>query len=110
MFGAAFAGILLDATLYRRTQTEGDNGDVTSSLSAGEPVKGYREATTDRMRRELGYSDREGRLLVLQVFSGAVVPAPKRGDEIDLDGTRWVIGDMDSDPARTHWLIRATRV
>ncbi len=109
MFGAAFGTVLLNGSHFARTETVATNGDVTSVLATvAQPVKGYREQTTDRMR-ELGYTDSEARLLILQTYGGAIVTAPNRDDVIDLDGVRWICGDIGEDAAHTHWTIRATR-
>lgn len=108
-FGAAFGAVYLDARHYRRKQTAADNGDITGTVEKVQSVKACRDTTSDRMRADLGFTDKDARLFVLQAYNGRAVDAPGKEDRIRLEGVDWIVGDVDEDVARSHWIIRAAR-
>jgi len=106
MFGAAFGGVVLDGRHYHRTEERAVNGDVTSTVDKVQSVRGFRSRMTQAMR-EQGYADTSAQLIILQTYDGRVLSEPARGDRFKLDGN-WVAGNIETDPAHTHWIISAT--
>lgn len=107
VFGAAFGGIYLDATLHRQGLTFGTGGDVSAPSDTDEAVKAHFDAITEAMRQAQGYSEQDVAILILQE---GVTAAPTTDDEITLSGQRWKIaGPITEDPARTYWLARGRR-
>lgn len=107
VFGAAFGGIYLDATLHRKGLVFASDGGVSSPGDSDEPVKAHFASVTEAMRQAEGYSERDVALLILQ---SGVSAAPTTDDAITLSGQRWAIaGPITEDPARTHWLVRGRR-
>jgi hypothetical protein len=103
MFGAAFGTVLLDGRHYHKTESRVEaNGDVAAPVTKVQSIKGYRE-TTNR-RREEGASSAM-RILVLQTYEGRQIDPIVRGDDVMLDGVRMTVGDIDEDPAHTHWVL-----
>lgn len=107
-FGAAFASVMLDARHYHKRTDVAGNGDVSRPVIVTQTVKGYAETRSDRLR-ELGYTDKEARLIVMQTYQGRVVQQPVKNDVILLNGVRWIVGESEADGASAAWLIRAAR-
>lgn len=108
-FGAIFGAVYLDARHYRRVKTSAANGDVTGTVEKVQSVKACRDTTTDRMRSELAFTDKDARIFMLQTYDGRAVDAPRREDRIRLDGVDWMVGDVDEDVGKSHWIIRGAR-
>lgn len=107
VFGAAFGGLYLDATLHRQGLTFASDGDVTEPGDTNEPVKAHFDRVTEAMRQAEGYSEKDVAILILQ---DGVSAAPTTDDELTLGGQRWkIVGLPDEDPARTYWLVRGRR-
>lgn len=103
MFGAAFGTVLLEGRHYHKTESRpAANGDVQAPVTKVQSIHGYRE-TSNRLRVE--GSSSAMRLLVLQTYQGRVLNPIVRGDDVLLDGVRMTVGDVDEDPAHTHWLL-----
>lgn len=107
MFGAAFGGIVLEGRHYHKMETRAANGDVERTVTKVQSVRGFR-AQMSRAMREAGYSETSAQLIVLQTYEGRVVDTPVRQDTFALDGD-WVVGNVDTDPAHTHWILWVTR-
>ena len=103
VFGAAFAPLYHDGLLKRRTY---DTDDAPLDVSpAGEGIKLQRNACTEAMRGEDGYTDKDVRFIVL---SAGIAAKPNTDDIIVYGGREWSIRSIDTDPAGSHWIIRAT--
>ncbi|PZR88359.1 MAG: hypothetical protein DI537_23770 [Stutzerimonas stutzeri] len=100
--GRVFGGILLAGTLHKATEVDDGKGGYTTTF-VDHPIRGARDACTEAMRREAGYVDTDARLIVLQL---GVMAVPNTDDQITLQGQRWSIASVDSDPASTHWVMR----
>lgn len=107
VFGAAFAGVYLDGRHYQKAKSFDTKGNATGAVTKVQSVKGYRERKTDAMRAA-GFADNESLLMILQTYDGLPIEKPKRESLIALDG-RWIVGDIEADPANVYWAIRATR-
>jgi hypothetical protein len=108
MFGAAFAPQLLDGRHYKRTETRDNKGNVTGTVARTQSFKGYRENMSKAMR-DMGYAPETVVLLILESYQGRVIETPTRGDVAQLDGQRWVLGDLvDEDAAHVAWRFAAT--
>ena len=106
-FGAAFGRLLLDGRHSRIVEARDNKGNVTGAVTKVQSVKGFRQAMSQEMR-EAGYAETAAQLLVMQTYEGRVLDEVLRGDKVTLDG-RWVVGDVHSDPAHTHWVLWVTR-
>jgi hypothetical protein len=107
MFGAAFGGVVLEGRHYHKTTTRQPNGDVDSEVTKTQSVRGFRMSMNQAMR-DAGYADTSARLIILCTYEGRVLDPLYRGDMVRLDGD-WVVGNIDSDPAHTHWVLWVTR-
>jgi hypothetical protein len=108
MFGAAFAPQLLEGRHYRRAEVRDNKGNVTATVTQAQSFRGYRQGMTKAMVAA-GYAPNTAVLLVLQVYEGQPIPAPKRGETVRLDGTDWILGDLiDEDAAHVSWLFAVT--
>lgn len=108
VFGAAFAGVYLDGTLHRSSRVEAENGNITETF-VSQAIKVQKDACTERMRQQEGYSDRDVRLIVLQVApDSSVLEEPSTDDQITAAGQRWAISGIVSDPANAYWEMRGT--
>jgi hypothetical protein len=108
IFGAAFGGIYSDGTLYVIERVENEDGGFTP-YERRKAIKGQVDACTEAMRQQAGYTERDARLMVLQIDQHACpVARPTTDAQITLGGTRWAVGSVEADPANTHWIIRAT--
>lgn len=101
-FGAVFSSIYLDGTLHRITKTSNGRGGWNATF-ADTPIKGQRDACTESMRREEGYTERDVRLIVL---TRGVTGDITTDDEITLAGARWSVQSVDKDTASSHWVLR----
>lgn len=109
MFGDAFGDLLLEGRHYVRGEPGRDGkGNVTPGVTRVQSVKGYRQNMSTRMREDLGYTDDSAVLLILQTYQGRVIERPARGQRIVLDGD-WIAGNVDEDPAHTHYIIPVSR-
>ena len=106
-FAGAFGALYLDGTLHRITSARASNGDITST-EADTPIKGQVDTCTEAQKREDGYTDRDARLLVLQVGpTGVTISRPNTDAKVTLAGTKWLLQSVTSDPANTYWDLRA---
>ena len=107
MFGSAFGGVVLEGRHYHKAKTRAPNGDVTAEVTKAQSVRGFRMSMSQAMR-DAGYADTSARLIVLCTNEGAVIDPFARGDLVRLDGD-WIVGNIDHDPAHTHWVLWVTR-
>jgi hypothetical protein len=96
-----FAGIMgtyfLDATLHRATHSDDGQGggSVTHTDTA---VKAQLDRIT-QAQREGGYTDKDQRILVLASGIAEITTE----DEITVDGRRWSIASVSTDPAQAYF-------
>ena len=105
IFGAAFSSIYLPATLHIVMRDYAANGDVTT-VEINTPVRAHKDAATESMRRDPGYTGTDVAIFILQ---DGVATAPTTDHEITLQGERWGIGSVTSDAASTHWIVRGVK-
>ncbi|MBI1682383.1 hypothetical protein [Caulobacter hibisci] len=109
VFGAAFAPLYLPGTLHRQTRTDADDGDVTVTW-ADSPIRYQPDKVTEAMRSADGYTERDAAFLILQ----AGVPIFNTDAELTAKQApaeperRWAVKSCESDPAGTHWVVRAS--
>lgn len=109
VFGAAFGTIYLSGTLHRQTRTEADNGDVSVTW-ADAPMKYQPDRITEAMRQADGFTDKDAAFLILQSGQAPI----NDDDEFTAKASpaeparRWAVKSNDSDPAGTHWVVRAS--
>lgn len=105
VFASAFDGFYLDSTLHRKNTADGDDGKgggEDRAFLAGVPVKAQLDATTQAQQAGDGYADTDQRILVLA--SGT--PQITTDDEITVDGRRWAIASVSTDPAGAYYDLR----
>lgn len=108
IFGAAFGGVYLAGTLLVIERVEDEDGGFTP-YERRKAIKGQVDVCTESMRQQAGYTERDARLLVLQVDQhGCPLVRPTTDAEIVLGCTRWAVGSVEADPGNTHWIIRGT--
>jgi hypothetical protein len=102
-FAAAFAGLYLDAQLYRPVPftDDGKGGGTGGGFSAGEAVKVQPDATTQAMRDSPGYVDTDKRYIMLA--SGHA--EPNTDCELVAEGKRWSVVNWDKDPAASYFAL-----
>lgn len=107
IMGSAFGFLYLPGTLARVTFTDdGKGGGSTSELN--QPCRVQRDACTEQMRQQPGYTAQDVRLLILQ--------AGVSGGDIDTDckvtaqGETYQIAWVTQDPASSYWECRATKI
>lgn len=71
------------------------------------PVKMQRDVCTQNQRVQPGYSPKDVRLIVLQSRQTA---SPNTDSSLRYRGETFVVMDVDSDPFRVYWDLRARRV
>ncbi len=101
VFAAALGPIYLDGTLHRATVTDDGAGGGSVSFS-DTPVKAQLDAATQAMREAQGYTDTDQRILVLASGIGEITT----DDEITVDGRRWSIASVQTDPVQAYFDLR----
>ena len=104
-FAQAFGAFYLDGTLIRVTKARGAGGDLTSTTTEDQ-IKGQVDACTEAMRREEGFTDRDVRLIVLQVGPSGAITRPNTDCKVSLGGDTSAIQSVGSDPANSYWEMR----
>lgn len=101
IFHGAFAGLFLDASLYRPGGSGDDGAGGGSGNGFGDPesVKASLDSATDAMRQAEGYVETDVRILVL----AHGVTRPTTDCEITIRGTRYGIRSVGTDPAQAAW-------
>lgn len=97
-----FTGNLHPVTLYKITSTTGDYGEPiqTAVAHSGDGVRGYWSSETAVQR---GYPVDAARLTILQ--NG--IPAPEKGDRVEILGERFIVLDINQDPVNATWDVAA---
>ena len=107
IFGAAFGGFYLDATLWRLTPYSYDTGGTAvGGAWSPMPCKAQLEAATWAMRQAEGFTTADQRILVL---TATLAVRPSTDDEITVGGQRWLIESVAQDPAASYWELRGRR-
>lgn len=103
LFAGAFGGLYLPAILHKSSRAYDDGGSITET-SRQHKCRGQLDSTTEAMRGEAGYTEKDVGIIILQHG----VPEPTSDDEITIRGVRFKIASVQGDPAATHWIIRGT--
>lgn len=108
IFGAAFGGLYLSATLHAGTGEPiyDDDGNVIGFEGGDTACKAQVDAATDAMRRADGYAEGDARIIVLAQGIGTV----DSDNEITVRGKRWRLLSAELDAAASHWVCRARAV
>lgn len=97
VFAAALGSIYSDATLHRATVTDDGAGGGSVSYS-DTAVKAQLDRLT-QAQRDGGYTDKDQRILVLASGLAEITT----DDEITVDGRRWSVASVSTDPAQAYF-------
>jgi len=105
IFGAAFGGLYLPATLnYAGTPIEDSEGNVTGHTGPGSwSCRAQVDDATWSMRQADGYVDGDQRIIVL---SAGLATAINTDMTITVSGKTWMIESVQRDAANSHWVLR----
>lgn len=106
IFGAAFSGLYLPATLHRDgTEPVYDgSGNITGYSDAADiSCRAQVDGATYAMRQAEGYAEGDMRIIVLS--SGLTVDITT-DFQITVSGKRWSIASAERDAANSHWILR----
>lgn len=108
IFGAAFGGFYLDATLHAGTGEPiyDAGGNIIGYTGGDTACKAQVDAATDAMRRADGYAEGDSRIIVLAQGIGTV----DSDNEITVREKRWRLLSAELDAAASHWVCRARAV
>lgn len=106
LFGKAFAGLYLPATLNRRVMSYDGDGNPTAATTAY-TCRAQLDSVTETMRQSAGYT--EGDVAIYILSHGLPVPVTT-DDEIAVKGALYSIASADTDPANAYWLCRGQLV
>lgn len=101
VMGAAFGGIYLPATLYRRTFTDDGKGSLSATVTT-ESIRCQVDAATEAMRAQQGYTGTDVRLLILA--SG--VALIDTDCEVAVGNRQFSIASVAQDPAGAYFECR----
>lgn len=108
IFGAAFAGLYLPATLYRASASF-DEGGSKAVVYAEAPCKAQVDEVTWSMRQEAGYTAGDVRIIILAATLTGAEPADD--DQITVEGyARYSLASVTRDPAGSHWIARGSEI
>lgn len=108
MFAGVLGGIYGPAVL-RTVVRSGVRDPATGtfpSVPTNTDVRAQRDVCTHKQMAHQGYSDKDVRIMVLQ--SGILV-RPNTDSEITQRGEVFMVMDVDEDPCRVYWDLRARR-
>ena len=109
IFGAAFSGLYLDATLHSGTGEpvyDPVTGEITGYTGGGAvAVKAQVDTATEAMRQADGYAEGDARILVLAQGVGTITSDHR----ITVRGQQWLILSAELDAAQSHWTLRARK-
>lgn len=107
-----FAGVLGDiygpavlVTLSRSNVRDPATGTFPVTTTSTN-VRAQRDVCTHKQMAHVGYSEKDVRIMVLQ--SGVSV-RPNTDSEITQRGETFLVMDVDEDPFRVYWDLRARR-
>lgn len=106
VFGAAFSGLYLDATLHAGTGEPiyDDGGNITGyTTDADVAIKAQVDVATEAMRRAEGFAEGDVRLIIL----AQGVPAVTTDHQVTARGRLHAILSAELDAAASHWVCRA---
>jgi hypothetical protein len=108
IFGAAFSGIYLDATLHTGTGAPvyGAGGVITGYAGGDKAVKVQVDAATDAMRRGDGYAEGDVRLIILAQGIGSVTSDHR----LTVGAVAYSLQSTELDAAASHWICRGRRI
>ena len=108
IFGAAFGALYLDGTIVREDREEMADGGFTR-YERRKGVKYQPDTVTENMRVNGGYTEKDGRFLILQIDQhGHPLERPTTDAELITQAGRWALQSVDGDPGATHWIVRAS--
>lgn len=110
IFGSAFSGVYLDGAISSPgVRNDTDEGLIRYTDPTSQDVSYQEERVTEAMRRDPRYTDKDARVLVLQIGRGGPVPRPTSGQTLtDKNAARWTVVEVGSDPANTYWDLHTT--
>jgi hypothetical protein len=109
IFGAAFGGLYLDATLHQGTGSpvyDPITGAITGYTGGGDVAcKAQVDVATEAMRQADGYAEGDARILVLAQGIGTITSDHR----VTVRSQLWHILSAELDAAQCHWTLRARK-
>lgn len=109
LFGDAFAGLYLPATLHR-SGTEpiyDDAGRITGYVGGADiACRAQVDAASYAMRQAEGFAEGDVRIIVLSAGLGVEITTDF---QITVSGKRWLVASVDRDAANSHYILRGRR-
>lgn len=102
IFGRAFAGLYLPATLHKRAISYDSEGNPTASAT-DYTCRAQLDAATEAMRQAAGYTDTDVAIYVLAYGLAVTIDSD---DEITVKGQRYTVASVERDPAAAYFLCR----
>jgi len=106
VFGAAFGGFYLPATLHRDGADpiyDGEGNIIGYAGGADIACRAQVDAATWTMRQSEGFVDGDVRIIVLSARLGVDITADF---QITVKGVRYMISQPERDAAASHWVLR----
>lgn len=98
-------GLYDDGLVHKLGKQDDGKGGYTRNPPDPVPCKIKIDSVTDDMRLELGFTNKDVALYILQT-PGLVL---SEDDEVSDDtGQRYSLGTLKTDPVNSHWLVRGT--
>lgn len=104
VFGAALAGLYLDALLYPPDHTSDGKGGGTSGWGSPIACKAQLDRVTQAQAQ--GGVDADQRIIVLAAGLDETITTDH---EITVEGVRWAISAVSRDPAQAYYDLRGYR-
>lgn len=109
IFGAAFSGLYLPATLHRdgTVPVYDGEGNITGySNAASVACRAQIDAANYAMRQAQGFAEGDVRIIVLSSGLGVEITTDF---QITVSGKRWMIASVERDAANSHYILRGRR-
>lgn len=103
---AGVEGLFDDGLIYNLGKEDDGKGGFTRDPADPVPCKIKVDTVTEEMQAEVGYTDKDVALYVLQ--NG--VSLSSHNEVSDQTGQRYSLGILKTDPVNSHWLVRGTPI
>lgn len=102
--GAAFNDPALFFAPATLTRVTGSGWDEETSAPRAYPCMAMLDSYSDHLRATAGIPDTDVKLMIVGT---SITTDPLKGDTVTLNGRRWSLIRVDTDPARAIWTCQA---